>query len=145
MKATRRAMMKASLGALGLAAVDFCPLFASARSSPAKPASANKCLPHSTNPMHSDVIIEGVRKNSEGDVVEKAVRTSAGFATDFSWLEKGDAVLIKPANNSGKRYPSTTHPESMVAVVKTNLKKDKVKNGQAMTTCCPNNDLMKIG
>ena len=44
-------------------------------------------------------------------------------ATDFSWLSKGDRVLIKIALNSGKRYPATTDPWSVHCMV--NLLKEK--------------------
>jgi uncharacterized protein (DUF362 family) len=43
--------------------------------------------------------------------------------TDFSWLSKGDRVLIKIALNSGKRYPATTDPWSVHCMV--NLLKEK--------------------
>ena len=38
--------------------------------------------------------------------------------TDFSWLSKGDRVLIKMALNSGKPYPATTDPWSVHCMVK---------------------------
>jgi hypothetical protein len=38
--------------------------------------------------------------------------------TDFSWLSKGDRVLIKIALNSGRRYPATTDPWSVNCMVK---------------------------
>ncbi|MEX1349743.1 MAG: DUF362 domain-containing protein [Desulfobacterales bacterium] len=44
-------------------------------------------------------------------------------ATDFSWLSRGDRVLIKIALNSGKRYPATTDPWSVHCMV--NLLKEK--------------------
>jgi uncharacterized protein (DUF362 family) len=43
--------------------------------------------------------------------------------TDFTWLSKGDRVLIKIALNSGKRYPATTDPWSAHCMV--NLLKEK--------------------
>lgn len=39
-------------------------------------------------------------------------------ATDFSWLSKGDRVLIKVALNSGNKYPATTDPWSIHCMVK---------------------------
>lgn len=39
-------------------------------------------------------------------------------ATDFSWLSKGDRVLIKIALNSGNPYPATTDPWSVHCMVK---------------------------
>jgi uncharacterized protein (DUF362 family) len=38
-------------------------------------------------------------------------------ATDFSWLSKGDRVLIKVALNSGNPYPATTDPWSVHCMV----------------------------
>jgi len=38
--------------------------------------------------------------------------------TIFSWLSKGDRVLIKIALNSGKHYPATTDPWSVHCLVK---------------------------
>jgi uncharacterized protein (DUF362 family) len=38
--------------------------------------------------------------------------------TDFSWLSKGDRVLIKLALNSGNPYPATTDPWSVHCMVK---------------------------
>ena len=39
-------------------------------------------------------------------------------ATDFSWLSRGDRVLIKMAVNSGNPYPATTDPWSVQCMVK---------------------------
>jgi uncharacterized protein (DUF362 family) len=39
-------------------------------------------------------------------------------ATDFSWLSRGDRVLIKMALNSGNPYPATTDPWSVHCMVK---------------------------
>ena len=42
-------------------------------------------------------------------------------ATDFSWLSRGDRVLLKLAMNSGVAYPRTTDPwllDSMIQVLK---------------------------
>ena len=39
-------------------------------------------------------------------------------ATDFSWLSRGDRVLIKMALNSGNPYPATTDPWSVQCMVK---------------------------
>jgi len=38
--------------------------------------------------------------------------------TDFSWLSKGDTVLIKIALNSGNAYPATSDPWVLKQVVK---------------------------
>lgn len=46
-----------------------------------------------------------------------AVRSAAVAATDFSWLSKGDSVLIKIALNSGNPYPATTDPVGIKTIV----------------------------
>ncbi|MBW2296976.1 MAG: DUF362 domain-containing protein [Deltaproteobacteria bacterium] len=38
--------------------------------------------------------------------------------TDFSWLSKGDRILIKLALNSGNEYPATTDPWALAQVVR---------------------------
>ncbi len=49
--------------------------------------------------------------------VKLAVRHAAEAATDFSWLSKGDTVLIKPALNSVNPYPATTSPLAVGAMI----------------------------
>ena len=46
-----------------------------------------------------------------------AVRRVAEAATDFSWLSQGDVVFIKLASNSPNRYPATTSPLAVRAMV----------------------------
>ncbi len=69
------------------------------------------------------VILAGAPKGSGDEVIERAVREAAEAATDFSWLEKGDSVYIKPVLNSGNPYPATTSPVAIRAMVK--LLKDR--------------------
>jgi uncharacterized protein (DUF362 family) len=57
---------------------------------------------------------------SRGEAEEElisAVRHVAEAATDFSWLSRGDVIFIKPASNSAKRYPATTTPLAIRAMV----------------------------
>lgn len=56
------------------------------------------------------VALEAVAKGSSDENIARAVRAAAEAATDFSWLSKGDRVLLKPASNSGEKYPATTNP-----------------------------------
>jgi uncharacterized protein (DUF362 family) len=56
------------------------------------------------------------RGGNEGATVA-AVRSAAQAATDFSWLSRGDSVLLKPACNSGNPYPATTDPVALRAVI----------------------------
>jgi len=49
------------------------------------------------------------------------VRQVLESTTDFSWLTKGDRVLLKIALNSGNEYPATTDPwliKSLVTILK---------------------------
>jgi len=69
------------------------------------------------------VFLAGVSKNAREDVVKQAVRCSAEAVTDFSWLSKGDAVFIKPVNNSANPYPATTSPLAVAATVELLLEK----------------------
>ena len=64
------------------------------------------------------VFVEGVKKGSSNEILAQAVRKVAESATDFSWLSKGETVLIKPANNSGSAYPATTNPVGLNMMVK---------------------------
>ncbi len=63
------------------------------------------------------VILEGVPKGSSDEALGAAVKRAAEAATNFSWLSKGDTVLIKPANNSGEPYPATTSPVGLKAMI----------------------------
>ncbi len=52
---------------------------------------------------------------SEAEIVS-AVKRVAEAATDFSWLSKGDVVLLKPVSNSRHVYPATTSPLAVRAL-----------------------------
>ena len=58
-------------------------------------------------------VAKGEHENSY-NIYKKTVEA----ATDFSWLSKGDRVLIKIALNSGNTYPATTDPWSVRCMVK---------------------------
>jgi len=59
----------------------------------------------------------GISRVSEEATLAEAVRMAAESITDFSWLSKGDSVLIKPTLNSGNPYPATTNPTGIAAMV----------------------------
>lgn len=63
------------------------------------------------------VFLAGVSRGAPEQGIKRAVRDAAEAATDFSWLTKGDAVFIKPVNNSGNPYPATTSPTAIAAMV----------------------------
>jgi len=71
-------------------------------------------------PQFSDVselvTLKALALGASDDEVIAAVRNVAEAATDFSWLSRGDTVLIKPASNSAKPYPATTSPLSIRAM-----------------------------
>ena len=63
------------------------------------------------------VAVAGVTRGTSAEGTIGAVRAAALAATDFSWLSRGDTVLIKPASNSGNVYPATTDPIAVHAMI----------------------------
>ena len=63
------------------------------------------------------VALVGVRHGAGDPLVAEAVKKAAREVTDFSWLSRGDSVLIKPALNSGNLYPATTSPVGIGAMI----------------------------
>jgi uncharacterized protein (DUF362 family) len=63
------------------------------------------------------VALKGVALGASDDEVVAAARKVTEAATDFSWLSRGDTVLIKLACNSAMAYPATTSPLSLHAMV----------------------------
>lgn len=90
-------------------------LFPFAEGAPASQAPLN-ARPQRPGPQ-AKVILAGVGRGASEQVLKRAVRDAAEAATDFSWLSKGDAVFIKPVNNSGNPYPATTSPTAIAAMV----------------------------
>jgi len=66
----------------------------------------------------ADVALAGVPRGADVLDVEAAVTRAALAATDFSWLSRGDRVLIKTVCNSGNHYPATTDPAAIRAMVR---------------------------
>jgi uncharacterized protein (DUF362 family) len=69
------------------------------------------------------VALAAVEDDSDEQALITAVKNAARAATDFAWLSKGDAVLIKPALNSGNPYPATTSPTGVRAMVELLIEK----------------------
>jgi uncharacterized protein (DUF362 family) len=65
----------------------------------------------------SPVILAGVARGAGDEATEQAVRRVALATTDFSWLSRGDTVLVKPVCNSGNDYPATTDPVALRAMI----------------------------
>jgi len=106
---TRRRFVAAS--AVGLTALAV-PRAARAKAAE-NPATALAYAPGDATP----VALAGVRRGAAAADVAAAVRRAALAATDFSWLSRGDAVLIKPVCNSGNVYPATTDPIALHAMI----------------------------
>lgn len=69
----------------------------------------------------ASVSLAGVARQATAAELLAAVRQAAEAATDFSWLSRGDSVLIKPVVNSGNPYPATTSTiglQGMIALLK---------------------------
>ena len=83
--------------------------------------SSGRPMASRSTPYFSDasarVTVHALPRGASDDEVVAAVREVAEAATDFSWLSRGDTVFIKPASNSAKRYPATTSPLSVRAMV----------------------------
>lgn len=63
------------------------------------------------------VVLKAVSPKADDHAVIAVARTVAEAATDFSWLSRGDSVLIKLSSNSTNRYPATTSPLAVRATV----------------------------
>lgn len=63
------------------------------------------------------VALLSLTKGAPDEKVIIAVQRVADAATDFSWLSRGDSVFIKLASNSPNKYPATTSPLSVRAMV----------------------------
>ena len=105
----RRDFMKVAVGASAMA---LCPFTGRAGASQI-PVKTRQLIPGS----QTKVFLAGVSKGAPEQAIKLAVRHAAEAATDFSWLSKGDAVFIKPVNNSGTPYPATTSPTAIAAMV----------------------------
>jgi len=106
----RRDFMKMAVGTSVMA---LCPFTGRVGASQV-PVKARQLTPGS----QAKVFLAGVSKGAPEQAIKLAVRNAAEAATDFSWLSKGDAVFIKPVNNSGNPYPASTSPTAIATMVK---------------------------
>lgn len=93
----------------GLAGVLVAP-----RPALAAPAAPSPPLVYGTD---ETVTVVGVPRGAGPEAVAAAVRRAALAATDFSWLGRGDTVMVKPVCNSGNAYPATTDPVALRAMI----------------------------
>jgi uncharacterized protein (DUF362 family) len=105
----RRDFMKVVAGGSAMA---LCPFIGRTGASQI-PVKTRQLTPAS----QAKVFLAGVSKGASEQSIKLAVRNTAEAATDFSWLSKGDAVFIKPVNNSGNPYPATTSATAIAAMV----------------------------
>jgi uncharacterized protein (DUF362 family) len=63
------------------------------------------------------VAVAALPRAAAPEATRRAVRATAEAASDFSWLSRGDTVLVKPACNSPNPYPATTDPVALHAMV----------------------------
>ena len=57
------------------------------------------------------VFVKGIGRDAQEPALTTSIREVLLESSDsFSWLDKGDTVLLKPALNSPDPYPATTHP-----------------------------------
>ena len=109
---TRRAFHKLAVGSAVSVALSGC----SARTASAGRPPSGAPLAYGTGTA-VPVILAGVERGAGDAATEQAVRRAALAATDFSWLSRGDTVVIKPVCNSGNVYPATTDPVALRAMI----------------------------
>lgn len=111
-----------SMDAVRLSRRKFGALVAGATASLAIPRAAASA-PETFEPLApmgktAAAAIAGVPRGAGQPAVEAAVQQAALAATDFSWLSRGDRVLIKVVCNSGGAYPFTTDPIALRAMIR---------------------------
>ena len=133
-KITRRAFLKVSaLAAVGLPALKSMAnidpvsgLKTTATAGVHPPDAAGSSAERISGLISADPVpaaLAAVDRNAPEQSRITAVQDAAQTATDFNWLSRGDAVLIKVALNSGNPFPATTSPLSIQAMVELLLQK----------------------
>lgn len=112
----KQALTRRQFGALGIAGIGALVLPGCADHPPLRNERDPDRLIYAPGDV-TPVAVAGVPRGAAPDALEAAVRAVARAATDFSWLSRGDTVLIKPACNSGRVYPSTTDPVALRAMI----------------------------
>lgn len=104
---TRRTFLKGVAGSLGLLGLAGC------RTNHAAAGGMAQVLPVARAPKTSAVAL--VRPSAHPRLAD-AVRAVVAQAGGFGFIKEGQRVLLKPAVNSARRYPSTTDPEVVLVV-----------------------------
>lgn len=107
MAPSRRQVLEAGL--LGAASLGFGRC--AAQAGPRKHA-----LPDA--PRRSEASTVAVVRAADYPGVAAAVRAAVESAGGLGFIRPGDSVLLKPAVNSGNRYPATADPETVLAVAR---------------------------
>jgi uncharacterized protein (DUF362 family) len=103
---------------LNISRREFIKLLAAASAAAAVPSGRIQAAEKFLSPgPQAQVSLAGVNQETTQTDLLSAVRLAAESATDFSWLSRGDSVLIKPVVNSGNRYPATTNPLGLMAMI----------------------------
>ncbi|HVN88015.1 MAG TPA: DUF362 domain-containing protein [Candidatus Binatia bacterium] len=87
-------------------------------SAQAAPGALDIPLRYAEDKRPATVALAGITRGSSDDLIEAAVQRAALAATDFTWLSRGDRVLLKPVCNSGNDYPATTDPAALRAMIR---------------------------
>lgn len=83
----------------------------------ARPKTAAAMSLPAPSPIGRQVSLAGVARGTRVADTAEALRRAVLATTDFSWLGRGDTVLIKPVCNSGNDYPATTDPLALQAMI----------------------------
>ncbi len=67
--------------------------------------------------LNAMTALVGVPRVAGDEATARAVRVAAEAVTDFTWISRGDRVLIKPVCNSGRAYPATTDPVALRTMI----------------------------
>jgi uncharacterized protein (DUF362 family) len=110
----RRSFLQASLVGASALALGTCVGAGRGRLASAAPTEAaigRHRLPDRPAPPGSSSI--SVVRSSDHPSHREAVRNAIALAGGLGFIRSGETVLLKPAVNSGNRYPATTDPETI--------------------------------
>ncbi len=109
-------LTRREFGAVTAAGLAGLALERGAQAAPEGPESPPAALSYAGG-AESPVAVHALPRGAGDEATVAAVRSAAQAATDFSWLSRGDTVLLKPACNSGNAYPATTDPVALRAMI----------------------------
>lgn len=107
----RREFLSLTAG-MGVAAA--CPSLLAGCGDP----SDSRPLPSLQPSFHGHGVSSAWIDNGDPESQDDLFRAAVEAATDFSWLSRGDRVLLKLALNSGNPFPATTDPWALRCMVR---------------------------